>query len=337
MIHKVYNTAKLHAALDVLRASEIDTRHVFDGTGLNCEDIANEQFRVSSLQILHAFKNISDRCWNPYIAYRIGSNVHLSAYGLYGYALLCSTSYRDTVAFAKKYHYLAAPTVEMNFVFDDQEEGWDIEPVASDHVDHRFYAFLVCLQMGIHRSLHRDVMGPEFQPHLIELRFDDSSEYRIPAEAADTIRFGAPRNRLHVRTDWIDRRLELGNELTFKQIVQICDTELSELVMQDGVSGQVRKVLLENAAFAANMDAIATHMGLTSRTLRRHLKQESTTFSDIVDSTRSELALRYLRSADLSTEEIAYVLGFSETASFVRAFKRWTGKTPRTYRMGFAA
>jgi AraC-like DNA-binding protein len=263
--------------------------------------------------------------------------VHLSAYGLYGYALLCSTCYRETVEFATRYHYLAAPTVEMNFVFEQDEEGWDIEPVATDQVDHRFYAFLVCLQMGIHRSLHRDVFGSSFHSHLIELRIAESAEYGLPPEAANAVQFGCPRNRFHVGSDWIGRRLELGNELTFKQIVQICDTELSELVMQDGVSGQVRKVLLENAAFASNMDAIAQHMGLTSRTLRRHLKQEATTFSEIVDSTRAELSLRYLRSADLSTEEIAYVLGFSETASFVRAFKRWTGKTPRAYRMGLAA
>ena len=73
------------------------------------------------------------------------------------------------------------------------------------------------MQMGIHRSLHRDVIGPSFQPHLIELRFQDDADFRLPSEAADTIRYGAPRNRFHVQTEWIDQRLELGNPLTFKQ------------------------------------------------------------------------------------------------------------------------
>lgn len=273
----------------------------------------------------------------PHLAYHIGSNVHLSAYGLYGYALLCGTCYRKIISFATKYHHLAAPTVEMRFDYTEGEEGWDIEPVASNHVDHAFYAFLLSLQMGIHRSLHRDVMGKEFQPHLLELRLAETAPYTLPPEAATHIQHGAARNRFHVALSWFDRRLELGNELTFRQIVQICHDELSELVVHDGVSGRVRRALLENAAFASNMDAIALHLGLTSRTLRRHLKQENRTFSEIVDETRTELALRYLRSAELSTEEIAYVLGFSETASFVRAFKRWTGKTPRTYRMAFAA
>jgi AraC-like DNA-binding protein len=334
---QVYNTAKLHAALDALRSDGIDTDHAFKETGLSLKVIEDEQFRVSPNQILKAFKNISDQKWDPYLPYRIGSNVHLSAYGLYGYALLCSTCYRETVDFATKYHYLAAPTVEMQFVFDDHEEGWDIEPISADQVDHQFYAFLVCLQMGIHRSLHRDVIGPTFQPHLLEMRFAEESFYRIPPEAASEIRMGANRNRFHISGDWVYRKLELGNELTFKQIVQICDKELSELMEHGGVAGQVRRALLENAAFASSMDAIAQHLGLTSRTLRRHLKQENKTFSEIVDSTRAELALRYLRTHELSTEEIAYVLGFSETASFVRAFKRWTGKTPKAYRVSFAA
>lgn len=337
MNHEVYQTTKLHAALEVLNARGIDTAHVFEGTGLDSAAVETHAFRVSSSQILRAFKNISDKCWDPYLPYDIGSNVHLSAYGLYGYALLCCTNYENAVDFATRYHHLAAPTVDMDFTFADGEQGWNIEPVASDHVDPSFYAFLVCLQVGIHRSLHRDVMGPEFEPHLLELRFTERTTYSIPPEAAGKIRFGTARNRFHVAPEWIYRKLELGNALTFQQIVQICDTELSELLMYDGLSGQIRKVLLENAAFSSNMDAIAKHLGLTSRTLRRHLKQESTTFSSIVDSTRAELALRYLRSAELSTEEIAYILGFSETASFVRAFKRWTGKTPRTYRMGFAA
>lgn len=337
MKDKVYNAAKLHAALAVLKTRDLDIAAILDGTDLSVEEIECPESRLSSHDILNVFRNISDQRWSPYLPYEIGCNVHLSAYGLYGYALLCSTSYRNTVAFAQKYHHLAAPTAEIAFHFEDRASGWDVEPIAETHVDQQFYAFLVCLQMGIYRTLHQDVMGPKFSSSLIELRFGSDVWYQLPKEAANRIRLGATRNRFHVSPDWIDRKLELGNALTFKQITEICDAELSELFMQDGVASRVRKVLLENAAFASNMDAVADHMGLTSRTLRRHLKQEQTTFSEIVDSTRSELALRYLRSAELSTEEIAYVLGFSEAASFVRAFKRWTGQTPRSYRMEFAA
>lgn len=337
MQDRIYNAAKLQAALGALRARGIETTHVLKDTGLAAEDLHGEKLRVSSYQILRAFKNIADHHWDPHLPYEIGCSVHLSDYGLYGYALLCSTSYRGTVEFATKYHHLAAPTAEIGFDFAPGHESWKIEPVAAAQVDQEFYAFLVCLQMGIHHSLHQDVLGPEFLPHVIALRFLQDAAYGVPDHAADQIRYGAAHNRFHIASAWMDRQLELGNALTFKQIVRICDAELSELVMQDGVAGQVRKVLLENAAFAANMEAIAAHMGLTSRTLRRHLKQERTTFSEVVDSTRTELALRYLRAAELSTEEIAYVLGFSETASFVRAFKRWTGKTPRSYRMRFAA
>ena len=336
MRERIYSPAKILAALEFLREREIDTAFVFKDTGIIKSELFNEKMRVSSYQMLRAFKNICVRNLDPYLPYEIGRSVHLSAYGLFGYAILCSTSYRDTVEFAQKYRYLAAPTSEIVFEHDEGEEGWGVEPIAAAQVDKEFYAFLVNLQMGVYHSLHQDVMGGAFYSNLIELRYDEDSPYKLPKGAAKEIRYGADRNRFHVPKEWLDHKLELGNELTFKQISRVCDAELSELVMQDGVTGQVRKVLVENVAFASNMDVIAENMGMTSRTLRRHLKLEKTTFSEIVDSTRTELALRYLRAAELSTEEIAYVLGFSETASFVRAFKRWTGKTPKNFRMAAA-
>lgn len=75
------------------------------------------------------------------------------------------------------------------------------------------------------------------------------------------------------------------------------------------------------------IDRIAREMGVSRQTLYRRLKAEGVTFEQVLDALRHRLALRYLRQG-LSVKEAAYRLGFSEPASFSRAFKRWTGRSP---------
>lgn len=330
---RIYNTAKLHAAMNALEQHNIDSQHIFHGTGLSADQLQDEDLRISSSQVIRVFQNISEKRWHPYIAYEIGNSMHVSSYGLYGYAVLCSVTYRDTVEFAQKYHYLATPTASLNFQHSKDVTAWESEPSVDRNVTKDFYSFLVCVQMGIFNSLHKDVLGSGFETPLIQVRFGEDSPNLLPADAAPKIEYASDNNRFHIRPETIDQRLELGNHLTFKQVQQICETELSELMRQEGIAGKVKKTIVQNAAFSETMETISDQLGLTSRTLRRRLKQEQTTFSEIVDSARTELAMKYLRRADLSTDEIAYVLGFSETASFVRAFKRWTGTTPKSFRL----
>ena len=71
---------------------------------------------------------------------------------------------------------------------------------------------------------------------------------------------------------------------------------------------------------------------MTSRTLRRKLEAEGTSYSELLDGVRHALALDYLSTSTLSAADIASALGFSEVASFRRAFKRWTGSTPADLR-----
>jgi AraC-like DNA-binding protein len=71
---------------------------------------------------------------------------------------------------------------------------------------------------------------------------------------------------------------------------------------------------------------------MNQRTLARRLQSEGTTFSALFDDLRRSLALRYLLRHDLRISEVVFMLGFSEVATFYRAFRRWTGQTPLEYR-----
>ena len=78
----------------------------------------------------------------------------------------------------------------------------------------------------------------------------------------------------------------------------------------------------------AQVTSVAEQLGMSARSLRRHLAEEGTSFAEVLDHLRHRLALRYLRDKHASLQQIAWLLGYSETAAFNHAFKRWTGTSP---------
>ena len=82
----------------------------------------------------------------------------------------------------------------------------------------------------------------------------------------------------------------------------------------------------------ASIDVIAARLAVSRQTLYRQLKTEGVTFETVLDELRHKLAVHYLSGKRTSVNETAYLVGFSEPAAFSRAFKRWTGTTPRSLR-----
>jgi AraC-like DNA-binding protein len=77
---------------------------------------------------------------------------------------------------------------------------------------------------------------------------------------------------------------------------------------------------------------VCARLGLSPRSVQRRLAQEHTTFRDVLNATRHQLALTHLKSGQHSVSEVAFLLGFAEVSAFTRAFKRWTGASPRAWR-----
>ena len=96
---------------------------------------------------------------------------------------------------------------------------------------------------------------------------------------------------------------------------------------------QVEAKLLEQLPSGhTSQESIAKALHLSSRSLQRKLKEEGTTYKQLLEDTRRELAAQYVKESELSVGEITFLLGFSEPANFSRAFKRWTGVSPSAYR-----
>ena len=114
------------------------------------------------------------------------------------------------------------------------------------------------------------------------------------------------------------------------------DLKIGELIGRldkNNITTQVKSKLLDLLPSGhSTEEAVIQALHLSQRTLQRKLKEEGTTFKELLDETRRELAKEYVNDTSLSFSEITYLLGFSEQSNFTRAFKRWQGQSPSAYR-----
>lgn len=127
------------------------------------------------------------------------------------------------------------------------------------------------------------------------------------------------------------------NEAMWEYFQPEMNKRLSELEVDDSTSARVRSALSELLPGGlCGIEDVAEKLGLSKRTLQRKLKEENTTFQKQLNSTRETLAIHYIRNTDMTTNDIAYLLGYAERNSFLRAFTIWTGKTITEYRRSMA-
>lgn len=81
------------------------------------------------------------------------------------------------------------------------------------------------------------------------------------------------------------------------------------------------------------VEQIAAHLNMSVRTFQRRLKEEGHSYKELTDELRKEFAISYLSKRDLTISEIAYLLGYADSSTFIRSFKRWTGSTPKNFRL----
>ena len=330
---KIYSAVKLATIVDSLAADGVSPTDALDGVHISKSAMSSPTTRVSLNQVIDCYRNAARLSRNPRFAYETGLRFHVSTYGMYGFAILSSMNFRRTMHYAVKYHELATPLADISFKEGAERGEWTIVPIPHPRVDALLYKFLVELQVGIHVSLHRDIMGASFVAHEIHVTYGSPDDARTYLEVFGCrVLFNQPANKLVFDASWLDGAPKLGNEITCSEILTLCDQLMEDLQLRIGIAGKVRELLLVKLMRPTGFDAIANDLHMTTRTLRRKLREENTSFRQLVDELRMHVAIKYLRDTDLTTEDIAHALGFSDAANFRHAFRRWTGVAPREFR-----
>jgi len=148
----------------------------------------------------------------------------------------------------------------------------------------------------------------------------------------ERVRFGAPVHALTVPVEALGEPLQHADPRLHHLLADSIEGQIEHLSGKVGLISRVRACLRdpsrENMPTASD---VAEQLGMSSRTLARRLEVDGTSFRVLLDEARCGRALRCLRAEGLSARETARRLGFAETASFYKAFRRWFGQTPSEY------
>jgi AraC-like DNA-binding protein len=152
------------------------------------------------------------------------------------------------------------------------------------------------------------------------------------------LRFNAEYDALVFDAAWLDLPLQNANRQLAETLERHARELLGKLSRGHQLSDRVRETVaarLPNGVIS--LDRIARALDIKPRTLQRRLREEGTSHEQLLEELRIELALRYLAEADLGIEDVALMLGFSDSRAFRRAFKRWRGVSPSEHRAAKSA
>jgi len=303
------------------------------GVGLQPAALHCHSTRVSLNQLIECCRNSSRLAADSRLAFKIGSHIHLTSYGMPGLAMLCSANLRRAVELASRYRPLVTPIANICFTERNKLAFWRIEPIFHARIDPQLYAFVTELQIAIQISFHRDILGDGLTPRQIWLAYPYPVAGSTLADLAGcSVLYGQPSNELIFDASWMDAPSKFANPATCASLIAICDEQLSELLKRSGVAGKVRSVLLKDISSYPDFETTARLLRLPPRTLRRQLRQQSTSYQELLDEVRTQAAAKYLQKTTMTNEDIAFALGFSDAANFRQAFRRWTKKTPSEFR-----
>lgn len=146
------------------------------------------------------------------------------------------------------------------------------------------------------------------------------------------VRWDAGGNGMELAAEVLDRPLATADPPLLSLLERQAQQALGPQGEQRLVALVKRRVRDTLGETPPTLEGIAAELRMSARTLQRHLSEEGTGFADLLDEIRHELAVEYVRDVQRPLGEVAYLLGYSELSAFLRAFKRWTGKTPSDLR-----
>lgn len=263
------------------------------------------------------------------LGFELGLQYSLATFGVWGFALRTCKTLREAIALGIR--YLPLSTAYCRIWLSEEADAFgvvfDPEPIPS-----HLRQFLLERDMATALNLFREITlhGIEFQR--VEFAgVPDVSPQRVEEICGVAPGLRAPENRIMVTVKSANQAFPGYDPGLTELLEQQCRQRL-ETMENGGVAGKVRQKLLGQMGLGAGLNDMARELALSPRSLRRKLDSEGTSYRELVDEERKQLSLQLLDNTRMKVEEVAAHLGYTDSGSFVRAFKRWMGVSPSEYR-----
>jgi AraC-like DNA-binding protein len=316
------------ALSDALDSYGIDAKRVFYNAGIDLGSVSSPAARlpVSSVQQVWRFaqENTDD-----YFGIHVSKFLTPASLHALGFALWSSSTLRD---FFERYIRYRCVLSHMHFCELIEEENCftlilvDKRSVRSEITQDA--------AMGFFLRTARSLYGPEFSPHATHITRSLSSESeRLKAFYGQDVKFGCDGYRLVLSKETMNWRLRFANPELAAQQEAIVERYISEHGLISEYMLRVRTEIQHLLSLeSVSIERVAEKMNVTVRTLQRRLSDERSSYNVLLDKVRKQLAMEYARNPEVTATEAAFKLGFNDSGSFGRSFKRWTQQSFSDYR-----
>ena len=306
-------------------------RDCLAGTGLRPDDLNDPAMTVDVEQEFTLIRNLLRHLGDSSgLGLEVGQRFHFTSLGAVGFAVASCASLYQAFEVALRY-------IDLTFAltaFRLEEEADECRIVLDDSaVPSDLHRFALERAVAILHTQATALFGHREIGKYLHFSFPR------PADVGPYVRlfgvepaFGMPRTVIGLDAVQMKRPVLQGSAVALQQAEEQCRRLLAERRDRSGLAERICDRVARRGGHPPEMEEIAAELCLSARTLRRRLQEEGTTYFALCDEVRRTFAEQLLSLPNLSVEAIAERLGYSETAGFIHAFKRWTGMTPRAFR-----
>ena len=276
--------------------------------------------------LYNAVREISD---DPAIGLKLGSEERPERYSPVAIAALYSRSFGDALKRIARYKRLVSPQ-EIRIIGGKECTVVEFVWLLAESTEAPTWIDM-CFAWTV--TIGRRGTGRRVNPLRVELRRPEANRRLYEQHFGCPVKFGARRNRLFLRAGDVHQPFVTHNAELLELVAPQLEAELKQQLaggsLKEQAKGTLKRLL---AGEKPRLEDVAVELRVSARTLQRRLLEEGITFHNLVEESRREMAQHYLRQASLELNETAYLLGYEDPNSFIRAFHRWEGTSPGEWR-----
>jgi AraC-like DNA-binding protein len=304
---------------------------ILSGIGIGIEQFGDPDTRLSHRVVMASLEKSIRVLDDPTLGLRAGQVIDVGELDVLEYAARSAATLGAAMRVMVRYLRIMNEAADFALAEDDGFPLWRVRPIDDTiQFPSAVNDYIVAAALSFSRR-NAAAYEPPLEIRVMHERPPYAEEY---AKYFDSkVVFGAPHNGLLLSKERVQVPMLRANAAVARAFELQAQRALEKLRVREGLAGRVREVLAtELGDGSASMEETARRLGMGVATLRRKLDQEGTTFSDLLDEVRKQLAMRHLTANGPTVSEVAFLLGFSDVRAFARAFRRWTSQSPTEYR-----
>lgn len=315
------------------RFSKIFAPHL-SAVGTDAQVLERADFEIPGQQYIALWEAAGDV--NPTIGIELGMQTEANDFGALGHALHCAPSVEKALRTLHQFIIVFAQESVINFECDSRTAYVEYQIMAPTIVyrrqDSEFTIASIFHQLNL-------LTGSTIKPIRVDFEHDKPANTSMHKHVFQCpIYFSQPTNRIYLSLDTLRLPVAHANERLHEALEPYLERQRQQRVTSDDILPQITRMIAAGMSSGTlSLVDISEQLGLSRRTLQRRLKDQGIEFSSLIEDVRRELALAYMKGSNYSVTEISLLVGYSESSSFTRAFRRWTQQSPQQYRYAHQA